>query len=222
MTHIFLFHLENATIEDIKGFVSEITLMKSVVHHKHIVGIVGHSTKLFSKMMLLTEYCSEGNLLDYLRYWASQQVFFDRNCRYKALMIFCRKFRDMSTVDKFTLAETDIVTLQLPHEQSPEDIFNFDTKNIDKFTHKEKSILLSDIGQTNSKKLLIPIDTKTNNIHPHVMQNITFNKLYDESQILCNVPFDDGLPQDGRNENFALIDYKTNRKQDSHGQSAGE
>lgn len=62
------FSLENATIEDIKGFLSEITLMKSVVQHKNIVGIVGHSTKLYNKMMLLTEYCSEGNLLDYLRY----------------------------------------------------------------------------------------------------------------------------------------------------------
>lgn len=59
--------LENAGIEDIKGFLSEITLMKSVGHHENIVGIVGHSTKLYNKMMLLTEYCSEGNLLDYLR-----------------------------------------------------------------------------------------------------------------------------------------------------------
>ncbi|XP_055325409.1 tyrosine-protein kinase receptor torso-like isoform X2 [Sitodiplosis mosellana] len=57
---------ENADIEDIKGFLSEITLMKSVGHHENIVGIVGHSTKI-SDMMLLTEYCSEGNLLDYLR-----------------------------------------------------------------------------------------------------------------------------------------------------------
>lgn len=69
MVFFFLIYdLENATIEDIKGFLSEITLMKSVVQHKHIVGIVGHSTRLFNKMMLLTEYCSEGNLLDYLRY----------------------------------------------------------------------------------------------------------------------------------------------------------
>lgn len=71
----FLRHAENATIEDIKGFLSEISLMKSVVQHKNIVGIVGHSTKLFSKMMLLTEYCSEGNLLDYLRFWNNRQAF---------------------------------------------------------------------------------------------------------------------------------------------------
>lgn len=121
----------------------------------------------------------------------------------------------MSTIDKFTLAETDIVTFQPSHEQSPEDIFNFDTKNIDKFTHKEKSILLSDIGPTNSKKLLIPNDTKTSNIHTHAMQNIIFNKLYDESQVLCHTPFNDGLPNDVRNGDFALINYKETSKQDS-------
>lgn len=121
----------------------------------------------------------------------------------------------MSTIDKFTLAETDIVTFQPTHEQSPEDIFNFDTKNIDKFTHKEKSILLSDIGPTNSKKLLIPNDTEADNIHAHAMQNITFNKLYDESQILCNVPFNDGLSKEVRNGNFALMNHNATSKQDS-------
>lgn len=110
-------------------------------------------------------------------------------------MIFCRKFRDMST--------TDTVSFQPSHEQSPEDIFNFDTKNIDKFTHKEKSILLSDIGQTN-------------HIHTHTMQNIIFNKLYDESQILCNVSLDDGIPHDDRNENFVEINYKIKSEEDTH------
>lgn len=43
--------------------------MKSVGHHENIVGIIGHytNTKVPTKMMLLTEYCSKGNLLDYLR-----------------------------------------------------------------------------------------------------------------------------------------------------------
>lgn len=75
----YIYYLENATIEDIKGFLSEITLMKSVVHHKNIVGIVGHSTKLYNKMMLLTEYCSEGNLLDYLRYITHKPRTFEKN-----------------------------------------------------------------------------------------------------------------------------------------------
>lgn len=131
-------------------------------------------------------------------------------------MISCRKFRDMSTMDKFTLTETDIVTFQPSHDQSPADIFNFDTKNIDKFTHKEKSILLSDIGQANSRKFLIPNDTKSNNIHTHAKQNIIFNKLYDESQILSSAAFDDGIPNDVRNENFGRINCKGNSKQEAH------
>lgn len=127
----------------------------------------------------------------------------------------------MSTIDQFTLVQTDIVPFQPSHEQSPEDIFNFDTKNIDKFTHKEKSILLSDIGQSNSKKIIIPSDTKTNNIHANAMANTIFNKLYDESQILCNVSFDDEIKNDVQNENFDQINYKTKSQQETH-ECAGE
>lgn len=103
----------------------------------------------------------------------------------------------MSTYDKFTMAQTDIVTFQPVHEQSPKDIFNFDTKNIHKFTHKEKSILLSNMEQSNSKKALeIANNTKTHSIHANAVQNIIFNKLYDEGHILCNVQFhDDDLDQ---------------------------
>lgn len=41
--------------------------MKAVGIHPNIVGIVGHCTKTPSEIMLLTEFCSKGNLLDYLR-----------------------------------------------------------------------------------------------------------------------------------------------------------
>lgn len=58
---------ERASIDDIEGFLREISLMKSVGKHENIVGIVGHVTKDYRDMMLLTEFCSEGNLLDYLR-----------------------------------------------------------------------------------------------------------------------------------------------------------
>ncbi|XP_031631230.1 tyrosine-protein kinase receptor torso-like [Contarinia nasturtii] len=58
---------ENACVEDVKGFLSEIALMKSVGQHENILGILGHSTKTYDKMMLLTEYCCEGNLLNYLK-----------------------------------------------------------------------------------------------------------------------------------------------------------
>lgn len=41
--------------------------MKSVGIHPNIVGIVGHCIKNLDEMMLLTEYCSNGNLLNFLR-----------------------------------------------------------------------------------------------------------------------------------------------------------
>lgn len=52
---------------DVKNFYGEIEVMKSVPRHPNIVGIVGHCTKNIFGLMLLTEYCSEGNLLNFLR-----------------------------------------------------------------------------------------------------------------------------------------------------------
>lgn len=65
---IFEFPVENAGSDDIEEFLGEIAIMKSVFQHENIVGIVGHSTINYNRMMLLTEYCSKGNLLNYLRY----------------------------------------------------------------------------------------------------------------------------------------------------------
>lgn len=42
--------------------------MRSVDKHPNIVGIVGHCMKDIERMMILTEYCSEGNLSDFLRF----------------------------------------------------------------------------------------------------------------------------------------------------------
>lgn len=116
----------------------------------------------------------------------------------------------MSTVDKFTLAQADIVPFQASHEPTPIDIFNFDTKDIDKFTHKEKSILVSDVEPSSSKNIMIPSISKTvNGIHAKAMQNTIFNKLYDEGQVLCNVPFD------VRNEMFDQLNSKAKSNQET-------
>lgn len=53
--------------EDVKNFYREIEVMKSVPRHPNILGIVGHCTKNIFGLMLLTEYCKEGNLLNFLR-----------------------------------------------------------------------------------------------------------------------------------------------------------
>jgi len=59
---------DHPAIEDIKEFRREIEVMKSVGEHPNIVGIIGHCTKNVNEMMLLTVYCSKGNLLNYLRF----------------------------------------------------------------------------------------------------------------------------------------------------------
>lgn len=111
----------------------------------------------------------------------------------------------MSTMDKFKLAQTETVTFQPTHEQSPEDIFNFDTENIDKFIHKGKSILLSNTEKSNSKKTMMANDIEPNSMQSNAVQNIICNKLYD----------------DVRSENLDQIDYKAESKRELNG-CAGE
>lgn len=54
------------SVDTKRNFLTEIIVMKSVKHHENILKIVGHSTKIKNKLMLITEYCDEGNLLQYL------------------------------------------------------------------------------------------------------------------------------------------------------------
>ncbi|XP_001661192.2 tyrosine-protein kinase receptor torso [Aedes aegypti] len=58
---------ECPSLADIKAFRREIEVMKSVGCHPNVVCIVGQYTRNVTKMMLLTEYCSGGNLLNFLR-----------------------------------------------------------------------------------------------------------------------------------------------------------
>lgn len=53
--------------EELHEFYREIETMKEVGKHENIVGIIGHCTENPNEIMLLTEYCSKGNLLNYLR-----------------------------------------------------------------------------------------------------------------------------------------------------------
>ncbi|XP_011198952.3 tyrosine-protein kinase receptor torso [Bactrocera dorsalis] len=58
---------DRPSADDVRAFRREIEVMKSVERHPNIVGIIGHCTKRYNEMLLLTEYCSFGNLLDFLR-----------------------------------------------------------------------------------------------------------------------------------------------------------
>ncbi|CAD7013119.1 unnamed protein product [Ceratitis capitata] len=57
---------EHPPLDDERAFRREIEVMKSVEPHPNIVGIIGHCHKPSHQMLLLTEYCSFGNLLDFL------------------------------------------------------------------------------------------------------------------------------------------------------------
>lgn len=59
--------VDMVTFDVIQSFCQEVEVMRSVDKHPNIVGIVGHCMKDIEKMMILTEYCSEGSLLDFLR-----------------------------------------------------------------------------------------------------------------------------------------------------------
>lgn len=53
--------------------------MKSVGRHPNIVSIIGHCTSNIEELMLLTEYCDDGSLLDLLRRDFKEQLkFFER------------------------------------------------------------------------------------------------------------------------------------------------
>lgn len=61
--------------------------MKSVGRHQNIVSIIGHCTSNIEELMLLTEYCDIGNLLEFLRAeFARQLSFYDTKYAVKVPM----------------------------------------------------------------------------------------------------------------------------------------
>ena len=57
---------ENATPDQLKDFLEEITLMKGVGSHKNIVNLIGCYTKSLPNF-LIVEYAVKGDLLSYVR-----------------------------------------------------------------------------------------------------------------------------------------------------------
>lgn len=69
-------------MDDIKQFNQEISVMKSVGKHPNIVSIIGHCTENIYDLMLLTEFCDSGNLLDFLLNESKKQSrFYDMKSR---------------------------------------------------------------------------------------------------------------------------------------------
>lgn len=61
-----LHYADDPTIEDIKSFHQEISMMRSAGQHPNIVSLIGYCT-LYNKPLLVVEYCSKGDLQTYLR-----------------------------------------------------------------------------------------------------------------------------------------------------------
>lgn len=66
---LLIFFVERANDDDVREFLHEISVMKSVGKHPNIVGLVGHSGSASRSVqkMILIEYCAKGNLLNFLR-----------------------------------------------------------------------------------------------------------------------------------------------------------
>lgn len=65
-TILLLLCADNPTVEDIKNFHQEISMMKSAGQHPNIVSLIGYCN-LYDKPLLIVEYCSKGDLQTYLR-----------------------------------------------------------------------------------------------------------------------------------------------------------
>uniref|UniRef100_A0A182NJR8 receptor protein-tyrosine kinase n=1 Tax=Anopheles dirus TaxID=7168 RepID=A0A182NJR8_9DIPT len=142
-------------VEDIIEFRREMEVMKSVGTHPHIVGIVGHCTRNVRKMMLLTEYCGRGNMLNYLR----QQ--WQRMLKLNRTALSVGPGADPTGV----APEPECLTPSLDNHKMPENVFNFDTS----FVNDKKSLTYKNI--TDHRQALLGA---TAALSPHIIEN----KLY--------------------------------------------
>lgn len=154
---------ECPSLEDIKEFRREIEVMKSVGTHPNVVCIVGHYTQNVNQMMLLTEYCSEGNLLNYLR------------CEWHKVLRRRNRFLRQPETSKSTGADCsdpapapdDCLASSLQSNKKPEYAFNLASAMVnDKkaLTYKEIPANTSSPPTTVIENRLYPlIDCKTYN-----------------------------------------------------------
>uniref|UniRef100_A0A182WKY4 Protein kinase domain-containing protein n=1 Tax=Anopheles minimus TaxID=112268 RepID=A0A182WKY4_9DIPT len=126
-------------VEDIIEFRREMEVMKSVGTHPHIVSIVGHCTKNVRKMMLLTEYCGRGNLLNYLRLQWQRLLRQNRT----TLPLGTTAATPSMVPDSLDgAAEHECLTPSLDNNKMPENVFNFDTS----FVNDKKSLTYKNIS----------------------------------------------------------------------------
>ncbi|XP_032676014.1 uncharacterized protein LOC116846385 [Odontomachus brunneus] len=94
---------DDPTVEDIKSFHQEISMMKSAGQHPNIVSLIGYCT-LYNKPLLVVEYCSKGDLQTYLRtIWQNLvNAVFERRTRLQFVpMTFVNKGTDQGKSDPY-------------------------------------------------------------------------------------------------------------------------
>uniref|UniRef100_A0A1Q3EWZ1 receptor protein-tyrosine kinase n=2 Tax=Culex tarsalis TaxID=7177 RepID=A0A1Q3EWZ1_CULTA len=168
---------ECPSLEDIKEFRREIEVMKSVGVHPNVVCLLGHYTKNINEMMLLTEYCGNGNLLNFLR------------CEWHKLL----RVRDQkSYVEKSKSLPSDnsqkCPSPGINNNKKPENVFNFDTS----FANEKKSLAyknLSDQESDSAKSRIIEnkLYPLVNNSDDGMDQNLdaNFNNLEESTTNGC-------------------------------------
>lgn len=141
---------ECPSLEDIKEFRREIEVMKSVGVHPNVICLLGHYTKNINEMMLLTEYCGKGNLLNYLR------------CEWHKLL----RRRDIKiSTEKLQLCQTP----EIGNNKKPENVFNFDKS----FANEKKSLAYKNLSDQESE----PPSSKIieNKLYPLVNDDLNTN-----------------------------------------------
>lgn len=147
---------EHPSVQNIQEFQQEIDVMKSVGSHPNVVGIVGHFTARPNEMMLLTEYCSEGNLLNYLRN------------EWQKIM----KQKEINALPEYL----DCKTPGLAEIKRPESVFNFDTSFVnEKRSQEYKNICTEPVE--NKLYSLINEDVNNNSTNQNAVDNQCYQQL---------------------------------------------
>lgn len=70
---VVLFNIDDASVEEVREFHKEISLMKTVGKHKNIVSLIGCCTQS-TRLLLVVEFCALGDLQNYLRQVSTQRI----------------------------------------------------------------------------------------------------------------------------------------------------
>ncbi|XP_061502652.1 tyrosine-protein kinase receptor torso [Anopheles gambiae] len=181
-------------VEDILEFRREMEVMKSVGTHPHIVGIVGHCTKNVRKMMLLTEYCGRGNLLNYLRLqWqrllrqnrttGTRSIGGTSGTNITATLPSPPPPPPPPPTRSLEMADHECLTPSLDNNKMPENVFNFDTS----FVNDKKSLTYKNISDHRQTLLGVAFglaggsDGSSASRSPQIIENKLYPLFSDES-----------------------------------------